>query len=76
MPFLKESGICVIVLLLLSCHPANAQWNYDSPFPEPLDKGADTVFVTFIGDVMMHHIQDTLHFHPPTDMPDMPQTAE
>ena len=57
MPFLKESGICVIVLLLLSCHPANAQWNYDIPFPEPLDKGADTVFVTFIGDVMMHSRQ-------------------
>lgn len=54
MPSRAKSGFFVIFLLMFLCHPAEAQWNYDIPFPKPLHETTDTVSVTFIGDVMMH----------------------
>lgn len=53
MPFRGISGISTIFLLMFLGLPAKAQWNYDIPFPKPI-QSTDTVCVTFIGDVMMH----------------------
>ena len=57
MPFRPKSGIFVLVALMFLCQQARAQWNYEIPFPRPLNEKTDTVCVTFIGDVMMHSRQ-------------------
>ena len=43
-----------VIPILLICGKAYAQWDYDIPFPRPIDTRPDTVSITFLGDVMMH----------------------
>lgn len=62
MPRRLSFRVLPLFLLLLLCVRAKAQWDYEIPFPKPLQK-EDTVSVSFIGDMMMHSRQLEYDYH-------------